>query len=74
MSSGFVPVRPEGYVLQNASRSVTLTQLLRAASLGFIFHLLFFCICTAWGNHFHTETLQGSRIYCTSQLEIIYFD
>lgn len=41
MSSGFVSVHPKGYVLQNASRSVNLIQLLRAASFGFIFHLTF---------------------------------
>lgn len=41
MSSGFVSVHPEGCVLQNASRSVTLSQLLRTSSLGFIFHLSF---------------------------------
>lgn len=41
MHSGFASMHPKGYVLQNASRSVTLTPLLRASSLGFIFHLPF---------------------------------
>lgn len=65
-------VDSKGDVLQNASRSATVTQLQRAFAL--VFKTPFSVFCTAWDNHFYSATLQGSRIYCISQLEIIYFD
>lgn len=54
VSSGLVSGHPKGYVLQNASRTGTLTQLLRAASLGFFFPLPF-SVSVLWGNHIHPD-------------------
>lgn len=60
-------------MLQNASLCVASLHLKGLLLLGSFFPSLFLCL-SCLGNHLHSETLQGRRIYWASLLEVIYFD